>query len=87
MKQYRLLVRLPNGTTTRIIVTAESDYAAKLIGEAQFGVGNVLHYSSMFPAMSSFTSTLPIGDASPFLASRASAISFSRRSRRRLRDW
>ena len=45
MKQYRLLVRLPNGTTTHIIVTAESDYAAKLIGEAQFGVGNVLHYT------------------------------------------
>jgi len=45
MKQYRLLVRLPNGTTTRIIVTAERDYAAKLFGEAQFGAGNVLHYT------------------------------------------
>jgi len=45
MKQYRLLVRLPNGTTTRIIVTAESDYAAKLIGEAQFGPGAVLHHT------------------------------------------
>lgn len=44
MKRYRLLVRLSNGTTTRIIVTAESDYAAKLIGEAQFGRGQVLHY-------------------------------------------
>lgn len=32
MHQYRLLVRLSNGTTTRIIVTAESDYwAATLI--------------------------------------------------------
>lgn len=45
MRQYRLLVRLPNGTTTRIIVTAESDYAAKLIAEAQLGAGNVLHYT------------------------------------------
>ena len=45
MKQYRLLVRLPIGTTTHIIVTAESDYAAKLIGEAQFGPGAVLHYT------------------------------------------
>lgn len=45
MKEYRLLVRLSNGTTTRIIVTSESDHAAKLIGEAQFGVGNVLHYT------------------------------------------
>ncbi|GHA07452.1 hypothetical protein [Novosphingobium arvoryzae] len=45
MRQYRLLVRLSNGTTTRIIVTAESDYAAKLIGEAQFGRGQVLHYT------------------------------------------
>ena len=45
MHQFSLLVRLSNGTTTRIIVTAESDYAAKLIGEAQFGVGNILHYT------------------------------------------
>ncbi len=45
MHQYRLLVLLSNGTTTRIIVTAESDYAAKLIGEAQFGRGQVLHYT------------------------------------------
>lgn len=45
MKQYRLWVRLHNGTTTRTIVTAESDYAAKLIGEALFGAGAVLHYT------------------------------------------
>lgn len=45
MKLYRVLVRLQNGTTTRIIVTAESDYAAKLIAEAQFGQGQVLHYT------------------------------------------
>jgi hypothetical protein len=44
MHQYRLLVLLHNGSTTRVIVTAESDYAAKPIGEAQFGAGNVLHY-------------------------------------------
>ena len=45
MYQYRILVRLPNGTTTRILIMAEGDNAAKQIGEAQFGVGNVLHYT------------------------------------------
>jgi hypothetical protein len=45
MKQYRLWVRLHNGTTINTIVTAESDYAAKLIGEAQFGKGMVLNYT------------------------------------------
>ena len=45
MKLYRVLVRLQNGTTTRIIVTAESDYAAKQLGEAMFGKGNVLNYT------------------------------------------
>lgn len=38
-------IRLKVHGHTRIIVTAESDYAAKLIGETQFGAGNVLHYT------------------------------------------
>lgn len=45
MKQYRVLVRVNAYQTARIVITAESDYAAKLIAEAQFGVGNVLHYT------------------------------------------
>ena len=45
MRQYRLWVRLRNGTTTNTIVTAENDHAAKQLGEAQFGVGNVLTYT------------------------------------------
>ena len=45
MKQYRLWVRLPNGTTTHTIVTADNDLAAKQLGEAQFGKGKVLNYT------------------------------------------
>lgn len=45
MKQYRLWVRLHNGTTTHTIVTADNGLAAKQLGEAQFGVGKVLNYT------------------------------------------
>jgi hypothetical protein len=45
MRQYRLWVRLPNGTTTHTIVTADNDLAAKQLGEAQFGKGMVLNYT------------------------------------------
>lgn len=45
MKQYRLWVRLPNGTTTHTVVTADNDLAAKQLGEAQFGVDKVLNYT------------------------------------------
>jgi hypothetical protein len=45
MRQYRLWVRLPNGTTTNTIITADNDLAAKQLGEAQFGVGRVLNYT------------------------------------------
>lgn len=45
MPQYRALVRLPNGLTTRITLEAENDLIAKQIGEAQFGVGNVLNWT------------------------------------------
>lgn len=45
MRQYRLSVRLPNGTTTRTVVTADNDMAAKQLGEAIFGKGNVLNWT------------------------------------------
>jgi len=47
MKQYKLWVRLSQTQTTNTLVYAESAYAAKLIGEAQFGVGNVLNYTEV----------------------------------------
>ena len=45
MRQYRLWVRLHNGTTINTIVTADNDLAAKQVGEAMFGYGNVLNYT------------------------------------------
>lgn len=47
MKQYRLLVRVSTFQTARINITAESDYAAKLIAEAQFGLNSVIHYTQV----------------------------------------
>lgn len=45
MRQYRLWVRLPNGTTTHTNVTADNDMAAKQLGEAMYGKGNVLNWT------------------------------------------
>ncbi len=45
MKQFRLWVRLPNGTTTHTIVIADNDLAAKQLGAALFGAGNVLNHT------------------------------------------
>jgi len=42
MHKFKLLVRLPNGMTTTTFVWAESDYAARQLGEAQYGKGNIL---------------------------------------------
>ena len=47
MKQYKLWVRLSQSQTTNTLVYAENAYVARLIGEAQFGVGNVLSYSEL----------------------------------------
>lgn len=47
MKQYKLWVRLNPSQTTFTIVYADNAYAAKLIGEHQFGVGNVLNYTEV----------------------------------------
>ena len=47
MKQYMLWVRIDTYRTANTIVFANSDYEAKLLGEAQYGVGNVLHYTQV----------------------------------------
>ena len=47
MKQYQLWVRINAYQTANTIVYADNDYAAKLLGEAQYGVGNVLSYTAM----------------------------------------
>ncbi|WP_189539040.1 hypothetical protein [Novosphingobium arvoryzae] len=45
MKQYRLWVRVSLYQTTHTIITADNDMAAKQLGEAMFGKGNVLNYT------------------------------------------
>lgn len=45
MHQYRLWVRVSQTQTTNTIVHADNDMAAKLIGEALYGRGNVLSYT------------------------------------------
>lgn len=45
MYKYQLWVRINDYQTANTIVWAENDYAAKLLGEAQYGVGNVLNYT------------------------------------------
>jgi len=47
MKQYRLLVRLNSCMTIYTMVFAEEAYMAKQLGEAQYGVGNVLNYTEV----------------------------------------
>ncbi|WP_158009028.1 hypothetical protein [Polynucleobacter sp. MWH-Adler-W8] len=45
MKQYRLWVRINQLQRANTIVYAENDYLAKRLGEAQYGVCNVLGYT------------------------------------------
>ena len=47
MKQYRLWVRINSLQTADTIVYAENAYTAKQLGEAQYGVGNVLGYTEV----------------------------------------
>jgi len=44
LSRYKLWVRLNDFETAHTYVFAENDYAARLLGEAQYGVGNVLGY-------------------------------------------
>jgi hypothetical protein len=47
MKQYRLWVRINSLQTANTIVFAENAYTAKQLGEAQYGIGNVLNYTEV----------------------------------------
>jgi len=42
MKQYKLWVRISSTQTANTIVYADNHLFAKRLGEAQYGVGNVL---------------------------------------------
>jgi hypothetical protein len=45
MYKYALWVRINSLQTANTVVWADNDYAAKQLGEAQYGAGNVLGYS------------------------------------------
>jgi len=45
MIKYMLWVRINEYQTVNTFVYANSDYEAKLIGEATYGTGNVLNYT------------------------------------------
>jgi len=44
MKRFKLWVRISQTQTANTIVFADNAYFAKQLGEAQYGVGNVLGY-------------------------------------------
>jgi hypothetical protein len=45
MYKYQLWIRISPTQTANTIVHAANDYEAKLLGEAQYGQGNVLNYT------------------------------------------
>jgi hypothetical protein len=45
MYQYKLWIRLNELQTTHTMVWADNDFAAKMLGEAQYGSGNVINYT------------------------------------------
>ena len=47
MIRYLLWVRISTTQTANTIVFAENAWEAKLLGEAQYGVGNVLNYTEL----------------------------------------
>ena len=44
MTRYKLWVRINDFHTANTYIYASNDYEAKMLGEAQYGVGNVLGY-------------------------------------------
>ena len=44
MTRYKLWVRLNDFQTVNTYIWADNDLEARLLGEAQYGVGNVLGY-------------------------------------------
>jgi hypothetical protein len=44
MYKYKLWVRINDYQTLNAYVWADDDYSAKMLGEAQYGQGNVLGY-------------------------------------------
>jgi hypothetical protein len=47
MYKYRLWVRINPTQTAETYVWASNDFQAKMLGEAQYGVGNILAYTQV----------------------------------------
>jgi len=47
MKQYILWVRISQTQTANTLIYAESQLIAKMLGELQYGIGNVLGYTEV----------------------------------------
>ena len=47
MYKYSVLIRTSSGTNINTFVWADNDFAARVIAEAQFGVGNVIYYTQV----------------------------------------
>jgi hypothetical protein len=45
MYRYTIWVRLNQYQTANVVVSADNDWQAKMIAEAQYGAGMVLNYS------------------------------------------
>ena len=48
MKRYKLWVRVSSTQTANTIVFAENALFAKKLGEAKYGIGNVLSYTEVY---------------------------------------
>lgn len=47
MKKYKLWVRIKGSQTLFTLIFAQNGLAAKSLGEAQYGVGNVLSFKEV----------------------------------------
>ena len=48
MYRYNVWIRLNPYQTANVVVSADNDYQAKLLAEAQYGSGNVLNYTRIY---------------------------------------
>lgn len=47
MYKYKLWVRINSYQTAETLIWANNDHDAKMLGEAQYGAGNVLNYTRL----------------------------------------
>jgi hypothetical protein len=47
MKQFKPWVRINQTQTVFTLIYADNAYSAKQLGEAQYGIGNVLNYTEV----------------------------------------